>query len=54
MRTCTLCHELHIGECAYDEAKADLLHAAETHGWQSCSKCQAMVELDTDCNHITC
>ena len=54
-RTCVLCRtKMHSGDCAHDEEKVAVLSAAREHGWQSCAKCQALVELSSGCNHITC
>lgn len=51
--TCTKCkHANHYGTC--DEAMdAPVVELGKTKGWQRCPSCQAMVELQYGCNHIT-
>ena len=51
--TCTRCKErAHEGNC--EQARDDVvLQLAEEHGWRRCFGCQALVELNTGCNHIT-
>ena len=52
--TCVFCKKLaHAGDCAKDQATADLLILAEKSGWQRCSECRRMVELHVGCNHIS-
>jgi hypothetical protein len=41
------------GECPADLALQAALLLAQAEGWQRCYSCQAMVELDHSCNHIT-
>jgi hypothetical protein len=51
-QTCALCKKIrHQGQCVDD--RADVLELARTEGWQRCSNCSHLIELRSDCNHIT-
>ncbi|KAF8858471.1 ariadne RING finger [Acephala macrosclerotiorum] len=53
--TCAHCKgALHSGDCPKDQALQALLTLAEEERWRRCFGCNAMVELNTGCNHITC
>ncbi|KUJ24242.1 uncharacterized protein LY89DRAFT_572838, partial [Mollisia scopiformis] len=53
--TCTLCKSAaHDGVCPLDTATQKVLALAEGEGWRRCSKCKAVVQLRSGCNHITC
>ena len=53
-RSCTLCKlPQHSGRCPDDPAREQVLQLARREGWQSCSRCHAIVELRTGCNHMT-
>ncbi|KAL8733772.1 MAG: hypothetical protein Q9181_003466 [Wetmoreana brouardii] len=43
----------HVGGCPHQDPFEDTLRLAEELGWQRCQRCQAMVELEIGCNHIT-
>lgn len=52
--TCTNCKgRAHTGDCPNDTALQQLLATAQENGWQRCSSCWRMVELDHGCNHMT-
>jgi len=52
-RTCTRCKQAaHEGHCA-EPSRPAVFALAEAQGWQSCSRCHAIVELRNGCNHIT-
>ncbi|KAJ5948025.1 hypothetical protein N7466_001040 [Penicillium verhagenii] len=55
-RTHLTCRSLeHPGvDCPMDEALQRVLEIAKGEDWRRCFHCQAMVELDHGCNHITC
>ncbi|KAL1871635.1 hypothetical protein Daus18300_004635 [Diaporthe australafricana] len=54
-RTCIACkNAAHDGVCPVDEELQRVLRLANHEGWQRCSSCGAMVELDTGCLHMTC
>ena len=54
MSTCTTCKgNAHNGDCPEDLSIQATLATAREEGWQRCTGCGAMVELDTGCNHIT-
>ncbi|KAJ0384953.1 hypothetical protein COL922a_007299 [Colletotrichum nupharicola] len=54
--TCTLCkgpaHPHHA--CEQDQATQEFLRIAAENNWQRCTHCQAIVELNQGCYHITC
>ncbi|KAI0166524.1 hypothetical protein GGR57DRAFT_496789 [Xylariaceae sp. FL1272] len=53
-KTCITCKQTsHKGDCPADEQLQQVIHLAEQEGWQRCSNCQTMVELNTGCNHMT-
>lgn len=52
--TCKMCKSpSHTGDCPEDEALQQLIDTADTHQWQRCQQCAAMVELEQGCNHIS-
>jgi hypothetical protein len=51
--TCVMCKSTaHGGDCPADDSLQGLLNLAQEHGWQRCSSCRRVVELDHGCNHI--
>ncbi|KAF4856950.1 putative E3 ubiquitin-protein ligase ARI7 [Colletotrichum siamense] len=54
--TCTLCkgpaHPNHA--CEQDQATQEVLRIAAKNNWQRCPRCQAIIELNQGCHHITC
>lgn len=51
--TCTTCKDAeHKGLCEFDPQTHQLLDLAERRKFQTCSKCNNMVELSTGCFHI--
>ncbi|KAM7183893.1 protein ariadne-2 [Rhypophila sp. PSN 637] len=54
-KTCRLCKAAtHPGECLTDEGVQQVLELGKAEGWQRCSSCGSMVELQVGCNHMTC
>ncbi|KAM7213810.1 hypothetical protein V8F06_010806 [Rhypophila decipiens] len=54
-KTCRRCKAAnHPGECPTDEGVQQVLELGQTEGWQRCSSCGLMVELQIGCNHMTC
>lgn len=53
---CTLCNnKMHkSSDCPKDPEIAKLVEQAKEKGWQRCYDCNAMVELQSGCNHMTC
>jgi IBR domain, a half RING-finger domain len=52
--TCIMCKEAgHDGDCPKDTGLQLLLATAREAGWQRCSRCRRVVELDMGCNHMT-
>ena len=52
--TCVMCKAAaHEGDCLDDMALQQVLDMAEENGWQRCTACGRIVELDFGCNHIT-
>ena len=52
--TCGICKkEAHQSNCPDDPALKEILDLARQSGWQRCSACQRLVELEFGCNHIT-
>ena len=53
--TCTTCKGAsHVGrDCPHDPAVQEVLRIATEEGWQRCSQCQRMVELEQGCNHMS-
>lgn len=52
--TCAICKNAgHNGPCPEDSSKKEVLDLAKTEGWQQCSQCQRLVELDRGCHHIS-
>jgi hypothetical protein len=52
--TCIHCRgKKHSGECLHDEALRSTLALAEHEGWRRCHACQAVVELNLGCYHMT-
>ncbi|PPR02526.1 hypothetical protein CVT24_001952 [Panaeolus cyanescens] len=54
--TCRLCKQAyHFGDCAHVNAATDAVRdLARQQGWQTCPGCNAIVELDVGCYHMTC
>ncbi|KAL4866289.1 hypothetical protein BDV12DRAFT_210633 [Aspergillus spectabilis] len=53
--TCAGCKtRAHTGDCPSDTAMQQLLATAQENGWQRCSSCWRVVEIDHGCNHMTC
>ena len=53
-RTCSGCKRVaHSGICAEDPEDQAVLEVALQEGWQKCSSCNHLVELNHGCNHIT-
>ena len=52
--TCVTCkNKDHPGEdCPEDQGIQAILELACENGWQRCSACRSMIELNTGCNHI--
>ncbi|EXF74349.1 IBR finger domain-containing protein [Colletotrichum fioriniae PJ7] len=55
-QTCTMCKGAEHGnqDCAQDTSTQALLEVAAANGWQRCSSCRRIVELDHGCYHMTC
>ncbi len=52
--TCVKCkRKSHDGVCGEDGETEELLATARQNGWQRCSGCRRMVELNIGCNHMT-
>ncbi|KAK4508694.1 hypothetical protein PRZ48_002433 [Zasmidium cellare] len=52
--TCIMCKNAkHDGECEQDMGRRQVEATAAQNGWQTCSACKAVVELNTGCYHIT-
>lgn len=52
--TCVICKgQSHANECPADTATQEALRIASENGWQRCSSCRRMVELETGCNHMS-
>jgi hypothetical protein len=52
--TCAICNlAWHSDDCPQDTALQALLETATENGWQRCTSCRRLVELDTGCNHMT-
>lgn len=52
--TCVSCKSpSHSGDCPEDIALQQLVDAANTQQWQRCFRCNAFVELETGCYHMT-
>lgn len=50
--TCTKCKETkHAGDCMTSESAFDGL--VQARGWQVCTNCKSVVELNEGCNHMT-
>ncbi|KAH8100559.1 hypothetical protein BXZ70DRAFT_158368 [Cristinia sonorae] len=53
--TCGLCkEESHLGRLCTADLSKDVLDMATKEGWQRCSSCKHLVELNHGCFHITC
>ncbi len=53
-KTCAICKgATHAGECPQDEEAQAVLRLADENGWQRCSDCRRVVELQQGCNHIS-
>ena len=55
-KVCMLCNnKMHrSSDCPKDPEIAKLVEQAKEKGWQRCYSCNAMVELQSGCNHMTC
>ncbi|KAH7111739.1 hypothetical protein B0J13DRAFT_631740 [Dactylonectria estremocensis] len=54
-RTCVHCKGgSHQGICPSDSASQEVLRIAADNGWQQCTACGRVVELEHGCNHMTC
>lgn len=55
-KTCTLCRgESHHGmDCPQDPALQQTMDLAELEGWKRCYQCNAYVEHNKGCRHMTC
>jgi hypothetical protein len=52
--TCTQCKATaHRGVCSADPGLQHVLELGRLNGWQSCPKCNHLIELTKYCNHIT-
>ena len=53
--TCTMCRmQAHKKDpCPKDEELRELKELAKKKGWQTCYRCNNMVELNVGCNHMT-
>lgn len=52
--TCLKCKQKHYGRapCPIDSEQQVVLDLAQQAGWQRCTECKPMVELNTGCYHI--
>ncbi|MCJ1335955.1 hypothetical protein MMC09_001229 [Bachmanniomyces sp. S44760] len=54
MEMCAHCKRgSHEGDCPEDQSLQIMLQLAKGEGWQRCHGCNAIVELDYGCNHMT-
>lgn len=54
LMTCTICKSaVHDGDCPQDPAHVALMATAAAEGYQTCSQCKRLVELNFGCYHIT-
>ncbi|KAM5343529.1 hypothetical protein ACJ41O_012066 [Fusarium nematophilum] len=54
-RSCVHCKGAwHKGICPSDSASQEVLRIAADNGWQRCTACGRVVELEHGCNHMTC
>lgn len=52
--TCSICKKSsHQGECPEDPALQEILRVAAENGWQRCTKCGRILELNTGCYHMS-
>ena len=52
--TCSICKgPSHQGECTQDPAVQEILRVATENGWQRCTNCGRVVELEHGCNHMS-
>lgn len=52
-RTCIACKRAsHDGDCPDDAELQEVLRMAEAQGWQRCTNCRNLVELNRGCNHV--
>ncbi len=53
-RTCCRCRkEARFGDCVKDEDLERVRELAKKEGWQACYDCNALIELNFGCNHMT-
>jgi hypothetical protein len=53
LATCKDCKEAqHTGQCIHSESA--LKDLARKEGWQTCTGCEAVIERNEGCNHISC
>ncbi|KAI0130713.1 hypothetical protein F4814DRAFT_444849 [Daldinia grandis] len=53
--TCIVCKgPSHNGGCPRNEDLEGVIRLAREEGWQRCSNCRSMVELNAGCYHVTC
>ena len=54
-QTCTICKSNeHVGQdCPQDPNHQAVIDLARQEGWQTCTNCHRLVELDTGCYHMT-
>lgn len=54
--TCPRCKQTsHVGyDCVENQSTNQVRELARAQGWQTCPGCNAIVELNTGCYHITC
>ncbi|KAJ6197792.1 hypothetical protein J3E72DRAFT_219130 [Bipolaris maydis] len=54
-KTCSACkNNYHEDDCPVDLDLRATLDLGQTKRWQRCFSCQALVEIDWGCNHMTC
>lgn len=52
--TCTYCkNKMHKDDCPQDVGRQQVEKLAAQKGWQTCRSCNAIVDLDLGCNHMT-
>ncbi|KAL7624603.1 hypothetical protein AAE478_006170 [Parahypoxylon ruwenzoriense] len=53
-QTCITCKgPSHFGDCPHDQSLQQVLQIADQEGWQRCTNCLSMIELNTGCFHMT-
>lgn len=54
LATCTFCKAArHAGECPEDPALQEILRVASENGWQRCTNCERIIELNRGCYHMS-